>query len=247
MALPGWPSARVRQRKAATASNTTATIGSHQTGTSSSPRGTTRTAESPRLLLYTIIAGNCKPAFSRRCGDPLVFARSSATVATWPFSAPTNPSSGDTTRPCSGPALRLRLRPVVYQKQQPVGGQRHYGRRSPAVPRGDGHSGHRQSARARLLSDQPGQPRSPVVAEIGRCFCRGIATGRNPGNSLCCHASRRFTTATEESGLRNIVRALDEVADRTRGSECPLSAGNHSRPGHRSAGGSSSWPRFSTV
>ena len=42
-----------------------------------------------------------------------------------------------------------------------------------------------------------------------------------------------FTTASEEAGLRNIVRAIDEASAQTRDLAGPLPVGNHVRPGNR--------------
>ena len=91
------------------------------------------------------------------------------------------------------------------------------------------------------LPHQPGQPRSPAVAEIGRCLRRGTSPCRNPRNSLCCHPSGRiYHRQRGASGLRNVVRALDEIHGRTARSAGPMPAGNHRRPGNRARLGGSS-------
>ena len=86
--------------------------------------------------------------------------------------------------------MRVRLRAVIYQEQQPMAGQADYEAGCPAVSKRFAWTEYFPSAFSQLVPDQSGQPEPRVVEEIDRGIPWRIAACRAIGHSLCRRSSR---------------------------------------------------------
>ena len=166
------------------------------------------------------------------CDPPSFLPTPSATVATWPFSAPTDRLRADTTKRSSAHGCAVATASSCSPKTTASGrAETSPPMRLGGFPRhwttfGITHPLVHDSYLINLASPAPRLWRKSVdafVAELHRAEILGIPyVVTHPG---------AFTTADEAAGLRNIVRALDEVADRAGDLKARLPAGNDGRPG----------------